>query len=251
MKTENKKQLKILAILVIVLAIISAVNIFAPIPFQFELLQQELPASKPVLALANIGIIIVIYGLLFGLLGYFLSRKLNWPGVFNKKEGWKKLFLKPLYIGIFLGLVLILGDKIFSQFHTLGEFPHPIFPFSISASLGAGIGEEILYRLFLMSLWAFILGFIFKGFNKQNIINWIAIILAALVFGAGHLPSMMLVYGFTSPIQIPIIIIVEIILLNGIVGIVAGREFIKYGLVAAVGIHFWADIVWHVINGLF
>lgn len=250
MKTENKKQLKILAILVIVLALVSAINIFMPIPSQFEALQQELPASKPVLALANFGIILIIYGLL-GLFGYYLSKKLNWSGIFSEKASKKELFLKPLYIGLFLGLVVIAGDKIFSQFHSLGEFPHPAFPFSILASLGAGIGEEIIFKLFLLSFWAFILGFFFKKYNKQNIVNWVAIIIAAVAFSASHLPAFMLLYGFTSFAQIPAIIILEVFLLNGIIGVIAGREFIKYGLVAAIGIHFWTDIVWHVIYGLF
>jgi hypothetical protein len=250
MKTEYKKQLKTLAILVSVLAVAAAINVFMPIPSQLAALQQELPASKPVLALANFGIILTVYGLL-GLLGYYLSRKLNWPGVFDKKETWKKLFLRPFYIGSLLGIVLIVGDKIFSKFHSLGAFPHPVFPFSILASLSAGIGEEVLFRLFLLSLWAFILGLFFKKLDKQNVVSWMAIIIAALGFGAGHLPSFMLVYGFSSFVQIPAIIIVEILLLNGIVGIVAGKEFIKYGLVAAIGIHFWTDIIWHVIGGPF
>jgi len=250
MKEETKKQLKVYVILILVLATIAAINVFMPIPSQFEVLQKELPASKPVLALANFGIMLIIYGLL-GLLGYYLSRKLNWPGIFNEKENWKKLFLRPLYIGLVAGAIVIVGDKIFAQFHTLGESLHPPFPFSILASLGAGIGEEILFRLFLVSFWVLILGFIFKRFNKQNIVNWIAIVIAALAFGAMHLPSMMFIYGFTSLAQIPIIVIIEIFLLNGIVGIVAGREFIKYGLIAAIGIHFWTDIAWHVIYGLF
>jgi membrane protease YdiL (CAAX protease family) len=250
MKTEDKKQLKILGILVIVLALISAINVFMPIPSQLEALQQELPASKPILALANFGIILIIYGLL-GLFGYKLSRKLNWPGIFSEKASKKELFLKPLYIGLFLGFVLIAGDKIFSQFHSLGEFPHPAFPFSILASLSAGIGEEIIFKLFLVSFWAFILGFFFKKFNKQNTVNWVAIVIAALAFGAGHLPAFMLLYGFTSIAQIPAIFILEVLLLNGIIGVISGREFIKYGLIAAIGIHFWTDVVWHVIYGLF
>jgi len=61
----------------------------------------------------------------------------------------------------------------------------------------------------------------------------------------------MIFYGFTSLSQIPIIFIAEILVLNGIVGVVTGKEFIKYGFIAAVGIHFWIDIVWHVIYGLF
>jgi membrane protease YdiL (CAAX protease family) len=150
-----------------------------------------------------------------------------------------------------MGIFLIFAQKVFVSFHNLGELPHPPFPFSILASIGAGVGEELIFRLFLISLWALILGFIFKKFNKQGIVNWIAIIIAALAFGAGHFPNVMFLYGLTSLSQLPIIFIIEILLLNGIIGVVAGKEFIKYGFIAAVGVHFWADIVWHVIYGLF
>ena len=135
MKQETKKQLKIYSGLVVVLAVISAISVFMPIPSQFEALQQTLPPSKPVFAFANFGLILFVYGLL-GLLGYYLSRKLNWPGIFNKKEGWKKLFLRPFYIGLIMGAILIVANKIFAQFNSLGELPHPPFPFSILGSLG-------------------------------------------------------------------------------------------------------------------
>lgn len=250
MREETKKQLKIYSVLVFVLAIISAINVFASVPSQLNSLQQPLPASKPLLALATFGITLIGYGLI-GLLGYYLAKKLGWPGIFNGKEGWKKLFLRPLYIGLIMGIFLIFAQKVFVSFHNLGELPHPPFPFSILASIGAGVGEELIFRLFLISLWALILGFIFKKFNKQGIVNWIAIIIAALAFGAGHFPNVMFLYGFTSLSQLPIIFIIEILLLNGIIGVVAGKEFIKYGFIAAVGVHFWADIVWHVIYGLF
>lgn len=250
MKEETKKQLKVYAVLVFVLATVSAINVFAPVPTQFETLQQPMQLSKPLLAIISFVMMLIIYGPL-GLLGYYLSKRLNWPGIFNERENWKKLFLRPLYIGLIIGVSLIITQKIFVLFHTLGELPHPPFLFSILGSLGAGIGEELLFRLFLVSFGAFILGFIFREFNKQEIANWIAIIIAALAFGAMHFPSVMYLYGFTSLAQFPTIFIIELLTLNGIVGVIAGREFIKYGFIAAVGIHFWADIVWHVTYGLF
>ena len=250
MKEDTKKQLKLYGVLVFVLAIISAIVVFTPVPSQFDALQQPMPYPKPILALLVFGMILVGYGLL-GLLGYYLSKKLNWPGIFNEQVEPKKLFLRPLYIGLVAGVALIVIERIFVVFHTLGELAHPPFPYSILGSLAAGIGEELLFRLFLVSFWAFILGFIFKRFNKQNIVNWIAIIVAALAFGALHLPSAMYLYGATTPAELPIIFIVELFVLNGIIGVVAGREFIKYGFIAAIGIHFWADVVWHVIYGLF
>jgi hypothetical protein len=43
----------------------------------------------------------------------------------------------------------------------------------------------------------------------------------------------------------------EIILLNGVISFFAACYFRKYGFLAAAGIHFWADVVWHVIFGAF
>ena len=49
---------------------------------------------------------------------------------------------------------------------------------------------------------------------------------------------------------VPVFTLDEVFLLNGLVGILAGRAAQRDGLVAASGIHFWADIVWHVIYGV-
>jgi hypothetical protein len=50
---------------------------------------------------------------------------------------------------------------------------------------------------------------------------------------------------------IPIPLLLEIILLNGVLSVFAAYYFWKYGFLAAVVICFWADVVWHGIWGLF
>ena len=59
------------------------------------------------------------------------------------------------------------------------------------ASFYGGIAEEILLRLFVMSLLAWLGSFINKTKDGRptNIIFWIANILAAILFGLGHLPA--------------------------------------------------------------
>jgi hypothetical protein len=80
---------------------------------------------------------------------------------------------------------------------------------------------------------------------------WIANLIAALAFGAGHLGTALAVTGADSLAALNPVLLVEIFLLNGIVGVVAGQQYVKSGLVAAAGVHFWTDIVWHVVWGLF
>lgn len=249
MNEKHKKQLKAYWILVLIDAIAAGITVLSPLPSGMAAIPAS-TISKPVLVVANFALVFVVYGLL-GLLGLFLTGKNGWPGIYKDGEGWKNLFLRPLFWGVISGLFLIVGSNFFEMFHNLGKLPHPPFPFSISASFAAGIGEELIMRLLLMSFWAWILSLVFKKYLKKNITDWIAVIVAALVFGISHLAAPMYLMGFNSPGQLPIIFIIELLVLNGVIGILAGRNMIKYGFVAAVGIHFWTDIVWHAIYGAF
>jgi hypothetical protein len=49
---------------------------------------------------------------------------------------------------------------------------------------------------------------------------------------------------------IPLVFLAEILLLNGLLSLVAAYYFRESGFLAAVGVHFWTDMVWHVLFGL-
>lgn len=228
-----------------------AIAVFLPQGDFTELIpQQELPASKGIMALVNFGIGLIIYGLL-GFIGLKLAKKIGFADIWDKQVTNKQRFLVPAIVGCGIGIIFILGDIIFYKINTIGTFLHPSFPLSLIASATAGIGEEIIFRLFFISFWVWLISFIILKKKFQNQIFWITAVISALGFALGHLPSLMLVFGFASITAIPIILIVEILILNGVVALPAAYYFRKYGFLAAVGIHFWVDIVWHVIYGLF
>ncbi len=210
----------------------------------------ETGMSPVVLGLANAGIVIVTYGLL-GLIGYWFARKLNFPGIFSEDGNWRRWFLTPLVIGIACGILVVIGDVLFAPINGFGRIVHPPFPLSIIASLSAGIGEEILFRGFVFGLWAFILNWLFKHFNGRTLALWIANVIAALGFAASHLSAIVILTHAASISDLSPMALVEIFLLNGIIGLLAGWRYMKDGLVAASGIHFWADVVFHVMWGLF
>jgi len=238
--------------LVIFYAVLAVVYFYLPQGDFMSLQQgaQELPAPRIVIALINAGIILIVYGGL-GYLGLFLSRKLGFPDIYDKRVSNRQRFLTPALIGAALGVFLIIGDVIFSRFNTIGRFLHPPLPASIVASFSAGIGEEIMFRLFFISFWTWLISKIILRGRWQNQIFWVVAVLSALAFAVGHLPSLMLIYNFKSVSAVPVILMIEGILLNGAVGIVAAYYFRSYGFLAAVGVHFWTDIIWHVIYGLF
>jgi membrane protease YdiL (CAAX protease family) len=249
MTTDTRRQLRILGALVAVYSLLAAAT-YLVFPLDQLVPTQGLPTPELSipgwqLALANAGIGLVLYGLL-GLAGFWLARRLGLPGVFRPAGGWRGWLLSPMLCGLGLGVAIGLADLLVARLGDWPGFPQPAFPFSLVASVTAAIGEEILFRSFLLGLWAWLLHLLLRRWIDRRVTLQIGNVLAALAFAAGHLASAMLLLGAASPAEIPPLILVEIILLNGIVGWVSGIQYMRQGLVAAIGLHFWVDMVLHV-----
>lgn len=242
--------IKIYISLIMALAILAAINIFLPQgSFSPILPEQEFPAPKLVLALVIAGIEIILYGGL-GLIGLKLSQKLGFADLWDSKVSNRHRFLIPALVGGGIGIFFIFADVILSQFHTLGKLPHPPFPTSLIASAVAGIGEEVIFRLFFISFWVWLISYVILKKRWQNQIFWIISIFSALTFALGHVPSIMILFGLNAINEVPFALMIEIILLNGVFSLFSAYYFRKFGFLSAVGIHFWTDVIWHVIWGV-
>lgn len=108
------------------------------------------------------------------------------------------------------------------------------------ASFYGGIVEEVLSRLFTMSLLVWLLAR-WKGGAARPWMFVVAIVLSALLFGAGHLPG-----AFSSGTPHTLVAIARIVLLNTVVGVAFGWLYWKRSLEHAMVAHFSADLVLHV-----
>jgi len=119
------------------------------------------------------------------------------------------------------------------------------------ASFAGGISEEIELRLFLLSFMALgirsVSDFLFPGRSSPltPAVFWSANIIAAVIFGVGHLPATAALVPLTP------LLIVRAIVLNGVLGVVSGFLFWSRGIEMAMVCHFFADIVLHVTPPLF
>ncbi|MEA3408292.1 MAG: CPBP family glutamic-type intramembrane protease [Chloroflexota bacterium] len=247
--STNKRSLKVYGLLVVLLAFLAALNVYLP---QGDLVSmvpdQELPASRGVLAAVNALTMLVVYGGL-GLLGLTLSGRVGFPALWDEAVSNRERFLVPALVGASLGVFLVAADAVFSRLHALGPLPHPPFPTSLVASATAGIGEEIIFRLFFVSFWVWLISTVLLGGRWQENVFWIVSTLSGVAFALGHLPSVMFLYGMQSVGQVPVGLLVEIVLLNGVISLFAAYRWRRAGFLAAVGVHFWTDVVWHVIWG--
>ena len=160
--------------------------------------------------------------------------------------------LKPLQaigLGILaavavLGASLLLDPLLPKPLHTIADPNAGRSALNgLLASFYGGIAEELLMRLFLMTL----LVWLFSAFGRHQprvASYWIAIAIAALLFGAGHLPAAAKVWGLSD------IVVFRTIALNAIAGIVFGWLYWRRGIEMAMLGHFGADIVLHVLAPL-
>ncbi|HSQ94691.1 MAG TPA: CPBP family glutamic-type intramembrane protease [Croceibacterium sp.] len=120
---------------------------------------------------------------------------------------------------------------------------------SFLASFYGGITEEVFLRLFVLSLLALGLRRLFLGHQPRGaplspMLFWAANILAALAFGLGHLPATAALAPLTTSL------ILRAIVLNGVLALIFGELYRRWGLEMAILAHFAADIALHVIPPL-
>ena len=178
-----------------------------------------------------------------------------------RKESTGKAIREMLPISIILGaaggsLIILLDRLIFQPaiFAEVGEKAKALFSMgaeagpwkSFLASFYGGIDEEIMLRLFFMSLLVWLGRFISKTSDGKPtlVVLWTAAVLAAVVFGLAHLPAT------ASFVPLTPWVVARGILLNSLVGIPCGYLYFKRGLESAMVAHFSADIVLHVIFGI-
>lgn len=111
------------------------------------------------------------------------------------------------------------------------------------ASFYGGINEEILLRLCVMSFLVWLGRFVSKTSEggPTLAVLWVANVLAAVLFGLGHLPATAGLVPLTP------LVVARALVLNGLIGIGFGYLYFKHGLESAMISHFSADIILHVL----
>jgi membrane protease YdiL (CAAX protease family) len=94
-----------------------------------------------------------------------------------------------------------------------------------------------------MSFLAWVGRFISKTADGKptSAVLWTANILAAVLFGLGHLPATALLVPLTP------VVVVRGIVLNRLAGVAFGWLYMKHGLESAMLSHLSADLVLHVL----
>lgn len=186
------------------------------------------------------------YGLVLGAAGIWLGRKVGlWK---DERRITKKPLMAAIIIAVIGGLALILPDLlIFGKYEPVLLDVYevkPTVPFLLATVTYGAVIEEVMLRLFMMSLVAFVLHLLFE--RKREGVSTAVLVAAnvasALLFAAGHLPANDMMFGLTP------VIVIRCILLNGAFGLAFGwlyRRFgLRYAMIAHGGCHVVSKLIW-------
>lgn len=186
------------------------------------------------------------YGLVLGALGILLSKKIGlWKSSFRFE---KKPVVSAIAISVIGGLCMILPDLfIFGRFEPIllqAYETKPTLSYVVAMITYGAVIEEVMLRLFLMSLIAFALHLIFERHKERPSVAVLVLanLISAMLFAAGHLPLTFMAIGDSA------VIILRCFLLNGTFGLLFGWLYRKYGLLYAMiahgGCHIVSKLIW-------
>jgi membrane protease YdiL (CAAX protease family) len=242
-------------------------GVVAALPMMLEMVdelvpadeQQELEANLPLPIPLLVMLALIQNGAIFGgaiAAGIALSRRIGaeMPLLSRWLEGNEPPRLRPnlpmaAIVGLVLGTILAVVDA--AVF--LSRVPAGVREFGQSVALWkrllaglfyGGITEELLMRLFLFSLVAWVLGRVRRrpdGLPSDGAF-WSANVLVAALFALGHLPATQALGPLTPAV------VVRSFLLNGAASMVFGYLFWRRGLEAAMTAHASAHVGLQVIG---
>ncbi len=238
--------------------VLAAASTLALLPYLRQLTPQafeKLPVSFPVLAAAQSLQALVLLGAL-SLLGLRMGHAVGLGSplvralVQRERFDWKRH--RPLHsilLGALAALAIVGGSLLLDPL-----LPKPLHPPAqpgaaasalngLLASFYGGIAEELQVRLFLMTLVVWLCAAAGRR-PARDAMYWAAIVVAALLFGAGHLPAAHQVWGLSA------IVVARTVALNAIGGLAFGWLYWKRGIEMAMLGHFAADLVLHVLAPL-
>lgn len=252
-KTVDGKGLPAAWRIAAVWAILSILGVLFAMPFLLAMLEGLNAPNRPPLPVMTLALVLQT-----GILSFFLAwggtaagRKLDVGCPFI--EAWlakrtasrEKSFGVAALLGALGGLVIIGLDTAFAPFMTppLRSVPQPTPLQGLLASVYGGISEEVLMRLGATTMFAWLVGkFVGREGRGRTLSLTLGVFFGALLFGVAHLPV-----GFT--IWPPSgIVVARILVLNAVVGLLAGMVYVRRGLEHAVVLHWAADIMLYVLR---
>lgn len=234
----------------------AAIGAFFTCLYQFDLYSPEImeqaiaqTGSRETLVAVSV-LQVLIYTFVCSFLGYLLADKTGlWKPIRIRKDSLLQVLLTSVLLGALFSLDYWTFGRALPQI--TGSYAAGLTLSGILAAVFyGGVIEEVLLRLFFLTLIAFLIWKLcFRKRTKEAIPTGVFIaanIIAALFFAAGHIPATITAFGTLTPL-----ILFRCFLLNGGLGLVFGffyrRHGIHYAMLSHAVVHIVSKMIWLVL----
>ena len=239
-------------IFIIFLAAFGLVGGYFTAQYSIESLSAEL-LEETVAQVGSVDVLIVItiiqaalYSVVLGLIGKSIAEKIGlWQSFSVRIKPLVSVLLVSIIGGAAMIFVDLYGFGAFNQQIADSYLAKPTLNYFLSSITYGGVVEEVMLRLFLMSLIAFIIMKISRNTEPTTANLVIANVVASAIFAAGHLPATATTLGLDA------LLVARCFIMNGTFGIAFGRLYRKYGIGYAMlghaGVHVVSKAIWFLL----
>jgi membrane protease YdiL (CAAX protease family) len=233
------------------LLIAGVVSALAGLPYVLELLfssdeiRQSLPLPLPLIAVLSVaqnGVVLAVAIALGLRLAERVGLQLPIIAAWASRErpvAVRPIVVHALALGVTVGMLVVVIEVAVFLPHLppglleLAGGSIPLWKRMLAGIFYGGILEELVCRLFLFSLFAWLLGFVLRANDGRPSATafWMANLMVALLFGLGHLPATSALVPLTP------VLVTRALVLNGLAGATCGYLFWRRGLEAAMLAH--------------
>ena len=211
--------------------------LLAGIVVVLSILQHALPLQlNPGQSMSWVTVEIAI---VLGAAGLVLARKCGFPDMLDQEVSNVQRYWLPFGVGAGLGIVMVIFDLL----APLGTDIQTRFPDSLIVFSLAGLVEEIVVHLFLVSLFVWLFTVKLLGNRYTNVVFWIVSIGVALAYWLFQLSAVAKYF----PQKLTIVFAIQTLLVIGVTITLGAYYFRKSGFLAAVSLRYGFYFVWHIV----
>jgi hypothetical protein len=202
-----------------------------------SLFPTSLIASQMVNLTDNLSIAAIWLG---GWVGVYLAPGSGFAGMWQADVSHFKRFVEPGLIGLGIGLLAIIFDLL----QPLGGESLIKFPASLVAYPLEAVLEEIIFRLFLTTVFVWIISsFLLRG-RWQEAVFWVVIIFLSVFYTLSQLEQYQALIG-----PLDLVLLARFFVVIAVYFILAAYYYRRYGFFAAITMHLGYFLVWDILWG--
>ena len=175
-----------------------------------------------------------------GWVGVYLGRGTGFSGMWQKDISPIKRFIEPAMIGAGIGVLAVVFDLL----QPLGGESLIRFPASLVAYPLAAILEEIIFRLFLTTVFVWIFSNVLLRGKWQDVVFWVVNVFLALFYTLSQLSQ------YQSYVaDLDLIVLARFFVVIAVFFILSAFYYRRYGFLSAILMHLGYFLVWSIVWG--